>query len=177
METNRQPNAERSECCTCPLRVIDCNPLLKISKDLQQWVLEKESVADHLKKQYTIPDDLDIGVQTILFLRMFLNDPLTTFPQLSQDYFDSKQYLTEMPKVHFMKQETLKVDLRKFLEQYDFSEEELNSIRTHKRVDVRPLCRSHVSGHTGGSVVGTGVASPARASREARISLADADPA
>ena len=50
-------------------------------------------------------------------------------------------------------------------------------IRTHKRVDVRPLCRSYVSGHTGGSVVGTGVASPARASREARISLADADPA
>ena len=50
-------------------------------------------------------------------------------------------------------------------------------MQTKKGGDVRPLWLSNVSGHAGAIVVGVGVFKPARASREARISLADADPA
>ncbi len=103
---------------------------------LNEYTVYREMVANHLKAQYRIDKNLDIGVQTILFLRMFLRDPLNTFPKMTQSYFDSKRYLDDMPQVYFMQQENLKNDLRAFLSQYDFSKEELDIISKHEKVNV-----------------------------------------
>ena len=103
---------------------------------LEEYTVYREMVADYLKNQYSIPLELNIGVQTILFLRMFLKDPLVIFPGLTQDYFDSKEYLGDLATVHFMKQESLKDDLKLFLSQYNFSNEELEIIKNHRKVNV-----------------------------------------
>lgn len=77
-----------------------------------------------------------IGNQTTRFIEMFFNNPVEVIANISDDYILSGVYKKDLKPITFLQQENLTEDLISFLSQYDFTAEELEMIKNHKKVNV-----------------------------------------
>lgn len=88
------------------------------------------------KELFGIPQNLNIGYQTIRFIYMFFKNPAEIFPKLTNNYFESGSYLNDIAEVKFLRQENLNEELAMFLSNYNFSKYELDFVRQYKKVNV-----------------------------------------
>ena len=89
-----------------------------------------------------VPKDLsdqNLGNLTLQFIQMFFDNPSDIIANLSDDYIYSGEYKKGLRPITFLKQENLKEELSNYLSQFDFSQQELISIKNHKRVNVTPV--------------------------------------
>lgn len=82
-----------------------------------------------------------IGPQTVEFFEFYFQNPARSLQCLSDSYVRSGEFLNDMPKVTFLKQEQLAHDLREFLKSHGYSNIELNHIRSERRVNVSEKIR------------------------------------
>lgn len=77
-----------------------------------------------------------VGHQTIRFIEIFFNRPLEVIANINDDYIFSGAYKQDLKPITFLQQENLTEELVAFLSQYNFTQEELDIIRNHQRVNV-----------------------------------------
>lgn len=80
--------------------------------------------------------NLDIGVQTFQFIKMFFKNPNEVLQNFSHDYVISGEFKKDIGHISFLKQENLKNDLINLLRGYDYTTDELNFIANRDKVNV-----------------------------------------
>jgi len=94
---------------------------------------------DYIKYQQLSSEDseLDLGSQTIQFIRMFFKDPKRVLYNITEDYIKSDSaYQQDMPKILFLKQENLNNELSNFLSTKEFSREEVEFAKNYEKTNV-----------------------------------------
>ncbi|WP_209403890.1 hypothetical protein [Pseudozobellia sp. WGM2] len=107
-------------------------PDLTFHQYLELDALENEE----LKNKYGIDNNIKIGNQSIQFIRFFFKNHKEILANLNADYFINGDYKGDLCAVNFIKNENLNEELALFLLKYDFSEEEINYVREHEKVNV-----------------------------------------
>ena len=107
-------------------------PNLSFDKFLEMEKL----VNDKLKNDYEIPYSLEIGNQTIQFIRFFFRNHRKVLSSLTLDYFLSGEYKNDICDVSFLRNENLNLELFKFLSNNGFSNEEAEFALNHEKVNV-----------------------------------------
>ena len=77
-----------------------------------------------------------IGVQTIQFIQMFFKDPVNVLNRLDDSYFESGAYRKDLAVTRFIRQEDLNEELFQYLRKYEFKEQDLEFIRSYKKLNV-----------------------------------------
>lgn len=95
--------------------------------------------AEQMKATFNIPKDIEIGAQTIEFINMYFKNPLEFWQKIDSQLLKSNQLVQEMADIEFLKQENLNHELAHFLSKYDFTNEELNFVRNHKKINVSSI--------------------------------------
>ena len=80
----------------------------------------------------------EVGIQTIQFIQMFFKNPDMALENLTDDYLDSDEVMSDIAEITFLRQEHLNEDLAAFLSRVGYSEEEVNYVRSRERVNVTP---------------------------------------
>lgn len=78
---------------------------------------------------------LQVGSQTIQFIQMFFKEPKETLANLSDEYFDSRTYLSDIGDVTFFDQRNLTDSLMKFLGTLGQSKDALQMLKGLQRVN------------------------------------------
>lgn len=78
----------------------------------------------------------DIGILSIQFIQMFFKNPDEVIRNLSDEYINSEKVFDDFAGIHFLRQENLNTDLKEFLSQMNFTEQELSVIDGQKKVNV-----------------------------------------
>ena len=82
---------------------------------------------------------LDIGCQTIDFVRQLFREPAQVLVKLSDSFIRSGKFKEYMPKsIHFLQTRTLNQDLAEFLQSVGYSEKEVDFVREHDKVQPGP---------------------------------------
>ncbi|MBU2020627.1 MAG: hypothetical protein KJ941_13360, partial [Bacteroidetes bacterium] len=86
--------------------------------------------------QNNLPKEVFFGEQTLGFIRLFFKNHLSIHKKLNVEYFTEGHYKADMCNVSFIKNENLNEELIQFLQNYEFTQQELKHIRNHKKVNV-----------------------------------------
>lgn len=84
-----------------------------------------------------------IGIQTALFIQMFFKNPEVVLQSISDEYIDSQLAVNDMGPIIFLRQETLRNDLKALLLSCGFSDVELDLLRSEEDINVTPRKSSH----------------------------------
>jgi len=97
---------------------------------------------ERMRKRAGIAGRNDIGLETILFVRMLFRKPSHVLRCLSDEFVQSGRYKAYLPSdLHLLKTETLNQDLVSFLRSRGYSKEETQFIEDHKKVQPGPGTR------------------------------------
>lgn len=80
----------------------------------------------------------EVGIQTVQFIQMFFKDPGRILKNLTDEYLDSVEAITDMAEITFLRQERLNEDLADFLSEMGYTNEEVDYARSREKVNVTP---------------------------------------
>lgn len=105
--------------------------------------------SDEFKRKYKVDEGLKIGKQSIQFIRLFFKNHEAVFRSLNENYISEGLFKRDMCHITFIKNENLNEELAHFLSQYGFSQNELDFIRNHKKVNAtkNDTSKSHLNQH------------------------------
>ena len=67
---------------------------------------------------------MDLGSQTVSFIRFYFRDPEAALGRISPAYIEDKAYLQDMADIRFLHQESLREEFTQFLHEMGYSERE-----------------------------------------------------
>lgn len=115
--------------------------LLHHFPDFPNLSLDDYVLMNELSAQHKIPGRnlLNVGNQTIQFIRMYFKKPSETLAKLTPDYLESSDaYENDIADIIFLKQDNLNEELAQFLIRMGYTQEEAELCRTFRRVNVTP---------------------------------------
>ena len=83
-----------------------------------------------------IKPKIELGVLTIQFIRFYFKDPETVLKKIDLNYIENKEYMNELSKIHFIKQENLNSEFKEFLLKVGISKEELLFMDSMDKINV-----------------------------------------
>lgn len=101
------------------------------------------------KQKYEVKEGLKIGKQSIQFVRLFFVNHREVFQKLSRDYILGGHFKKDICNVTFLRNENLNEELAMFLSEHGFSQDELDFIRSHQKVNAtkNESSKSHMDQH------------------------------
>ncbi len=98
------------------------------------WANERAKVATGLT---ICPENLkNMGNQTMQFIQMFFKNPKHILLNFSEEYIYSGLYKNDIGDIEFIAQENLTEEFCKILNKFNFSEENIELAKNHKKVNV-----------------------------------------
>ncbi len=88
------------------------------------------------KRLNGITPKIELGVFTIQFIRFYFKDPEAILKKIDLDYIENKEYMNELSKIHFIKQENLNSELKGFLLSVGMTKEELSFMDSMDKINV-----------------------------------------
>ena len=88
------------------------------------------------RQKHNIPENANVGNQTIQFIRFFFKNNEKVLQELSNEYVTSGAYKKDMCDVVFLRNENLNEELATFLGKNGFQKGELEFVRGHEKVNV-----------------------------------------
>lgn len=88
------------------------------------------------KRLNGIKPKIELGMLTIQFIRFYFKDPEAILKKIDLDYIENKEYMNELGKIHFIKQENLNSELKEFLKSVGIIEEELSFMDSMDKINV-----------------------------------------
>ena len=88
------------------------------------------------REKHNIPEKVNVGNQTVQFIRFFFKNHEKVLRELSDEYISSGAYRKDMCDVKFLRNENLNEELAAFLGENGFQESEVEFVRRHKKVNV-----------------------------------------
>ena len=79
---------------------------------------------------------MPLGSQSVTFIRFYFREPEAVFRKISRAYIEDKAYLEDMVNVRFLRQENLRVEFTRFLQEAGYNERELSIARNLKQKNV-----------------------------------------
>jgi hypothetical protein len=79
---------------------------------------------------------LDIGYETIRFVKFFFKNPKQVLSELDDQYIESKKYREDMPDITFLHQENLNNELHDFLLNIGYLRSDIDFIRKANKINV-----------------------------------------
>lgn len=90
-------------------------------------------------KNAGVDETLDIGCQTIDFVRQLFKEPARALVRLSDTFIQSGEFKEYMPEsLHLLQTRTLNQDLAEFLQSVGYTEKEVTLVRDHEKVQPGP---------------------------------------
>jgi len=83
-----------------------------------------------------IRPNIDLGIHTIQFIQFYFEDPESVLRRIDEEYIDNEQYLEDMGAIRFIHQESLRSELKAFLRENGFRENDLAFIESMERINV-----------------------------------------
>lgn len=103
---------------------------------IDEYIKLRELIKEQNKLRFKIPEEIEIGNQTIQFIYMFFKNPYTVFQNLDTSYMQGEDFIKDMANITFLRQENLNEDLANFLAINGFHEKELEFVKNHKKINV-----------------------------------------
>lgn len=88
------------------------------------------------KRLNGIKPKIELGVFTIQFIRFYFKDPEAILKKIDLDYIENKEYINELSKIHFIKQENLNSELKEFLQSVGMTKDELSFMDSMDKINV-----------------------------------------
>jgi hypothetical protein len=93
----------------------------------------------YLLRNAGVDDTIDIGCQTIDFVRQLFWEPKQVLTKLSDSFVESGEFRKYMPDIlHLMNTRTLNQDLADFMRLMGYSKEVVSQVRHHEKVQPGP---------------------------------------
>lgn len=103
---------------------------------ISEYLVYRRLLSEKLRKHLGIPIGLELGVQTITFLHMFLKDPISFYKTLGSSVPEPDDIIKLLCNVQFLRQEQLNKDLIGFLLGVGFRKSEIEFISEFEKVNV-----------------------------------------
>ncbi len=83
-----------------------------------------------------IAPQIDLGIHTIQFIQFYFPKPEIVLKNIDNNYIKSKQFNKEISTVKFLHQENLNTELKEFLNNFGFSQNELSILDRNYKINV-----------------------------------------
>ena len=80
--------------------------------------------------------DLELGAHTIAFINTFFRNPGEVFRKIDRDYIESDAWREDIPDIHFLHQENLRLEFKQYLADMGYSESECASVDSFGQKNV-----------------------------------------
>ena len=88
---------------------------------IDEYVVLKRLMTQNMKLHYKIPEEIEIGDQSIQFINMYFESPCEVFGRLSQGNLNGNNLIDDMCNVELLRQENLNEELIWFLKKQGFA--------------------------------------------------------